>query len=959
MAKQERKLFAFNRGITSKLGLARVDVERIALSAETQTNWMPRVLGSMMLRPGLQYLLATKSNLAAKYLEFIYSASDTALIELTNLVMRVVVSDALITRPTVATAITNGTFAQTTTTATISNATPAVVTYAGADSYANGDTIAWTTTGGLPSPLAVGVNYYIINISTAANTFNLSLTSGGAAINTTTAGSGTHTLSDILGWIANDESGAASLYNASGLALTGTLTAAAIRRQTLTVAGGDQNVRHAIKVIVSRGTCVFRVGSTSTGDEYVTKTTLGRGEHSLSFIPTAASVYLQVENSTQATALVTSITMAAAGVMEVTTPWATADLTNIRISASADVIFVACSGKQQMKIERRAAQSWSCVYYEPNDGPFKVENITPAKLAPSVLTGSGVTITATGITSLFKSTDVGRLVKIRSIGQSVTQNFTANGQVSESILVTAVGSSRTFPITITGTWVATVALQRSVGDTSSWVTVASYTTNQSTTYNDALDNQTVYYRFTTTAYTSGTAVASLNYTLGSSTGIGRVTAFTNSLAVVVDVLDSFGSTTATATWSLGIWGDTEGWPSAVALTQQGRLWWGGKTWIIGSVSDGYSSFDDSIVGDSAPIIRTISFGPVDVINWLAAAGRLLIGTAGSEFMVSSSNLDELITPATFSIRPVSSLGSAQTAPAMVDNAVVFSRRGGTRVFEIDEEYKTGSLSTICPDITDSAIIEIGVQRQPDTRIHFVRTDGKVAVLILDKVEKVFCWILVETDGVIENVVVLPGTLEDSVYYVVKRTIGGVDKRYLEKWALESEARGGAINKIGDSLITYSGASTATITGLTHLEGKSVVAWGNSKPLGTYTVSGGSITLSEAVTSCYVGLSYTAQFKSAKSDPLFKRSKIDHIGLILADTHYQGLEYGQDFTTMDNLPLMEDGAAVATDYLWTDYHQDTVEFPGKWSKDSRICLRATAPKPCTVVACEIDGAANEK
>ena len=45
-----------------------------------------------------------------------------------------------------------------------------------------------------------------------------------------------------------------------------------------------------------------------------------------------------------------------------------------------------------------------------------------------------------------------------------------------------------------------------------------------------------------------------------------------------------------------------------------------------------------------------------------------------------------------------------------------------------------------------------------------------------------------------------------MYYVVKRTIGGTDYRYLEKWAFESEARGAAINKIADSFVYAAAAS---------------------------------------------------------------------------------------------------------------------------------------------------------
>jgi len=91
-------ILAFNRGMVSKLALARVDLKRTALSGEIQTNWMPRVLGSMMLRPGTNYVGSTLSDAAAKFIKFLFSTSDKALIELTDEALRIWIDDALLAR---------------------------------------------------------------------------------------------------------------------------------------------------------------------------------------------------------------------------------------------------------------------------------------------------------------------------------------------------------------------------------------------------------------------------------------------------------------------------------------------------------------------------------------------------------------------------------------------------------------------------------------------------------------------------------------------------------------------------------------------------------------------------------------------------------------------------------------------------------------------------------------------
>src|SRR3990167_8042211 len=107
---QTPAFFAFNRGIVSSLGLARTDQKRIALSAETMNNFIVRVLGSMSFRPGLAYLGATSGNNAARFLKFVFATSDVALVELTDVLMRIWINDALLERVAVTTAVTNGAF---------------------------------------------------------------------------------------------------------------------------------------------------------------------------------------------------------------------------------------------------------------------------------------------------------------------------------------------------------------------------------------------------------------------------------------------------------------------------------------------------------------------------------------------------------------------------------------------------------------------------------------------------------------------------------------------------------------------------------------------------------------------------------------------------------------------------------------------------------------------------------
>ncbi len=48
---QQTELLSFNRGVVSRLALARLDLKRLVMSAEQQTNWMPRIKTLNVARP--------------------------------------------------------------------------------------------------------------------------------------------------------------------------------------------------------------------------------------------------------------------------------------------------------------------------------------------------------------------------------------------------------------------------------------------------------------------------------------------------------------------------------------------------------------------------------------------------------------------------------------------------------------------------------------------------------------------------------------------------------------------------------------------------------------------------------------------------------------------------------------------------------------------------------------------
>lgn len=774
---------------------------------------------------------------------------------------------------------------------------------------------------------------------------------------------------DLTGWTDNDEAGSASTWSAGTLALLGNGTTGAIRDQEVTV--NEPDVVHALRIVVSRGPVLLRVGSSLGDDDYIGETTLGTGTHSLAFTPNS-NFHIRFMSRRSFTSLVDSCNVESAGTVSLPTPWVPDDLRKIRPVQSNDVIYMTCTGYQTRKIERRASGSWSVVLYEPETPPLFSLNATPITITPSALSGD-VTLTASA--ALFKSSNVGSIYRIDSVGQTVSATLTGANQFSSPIRVAGVGGQRSFGVMVTGTWAATVTLQASAAEPGNWVDVEAYTVNQSKSYDDDLDNQIIFYRIgiKTGNYTSGTANASLVYTSGSISGRARVTGFTSATVVSAVTLEDFGAITASSDWQESRWSSRRGFPSANTIFE-GRLWYGSSNRIDGSESDFFESFDEEVEGDAGPISRSIGEGPVQTINWMLPLNRLLIGTIASSANIApvkldrnnvlsgrSSSFDEPLTPSNFNLKP--------SAPGCA-----FVQRARNRLlainFNIEEnDYAETDLSISVPDLheyvpggVDRRIVHIATEYEPEKRIHCLRADGTATVCVFDRAENVICWVEIETDALIEDIAVQPGTERDRVYYSVNRD----GDRYLWKFALREECRGGTANKQADGFVHYEGTATASITGLEHLEGEEVVAWGDGVDLGTYTVREGAVALDQACEVATVGLTYQARWKSSKNafgdaagTALNQPKRIDALGLILQYTHCRGIQYGPDFETLDDLPLVEDYDELDTDTVHELYDKDSFEFPGEWSTDSRLCLVANAPRPCTVLAATLTMQTNDK
>ena len=119
-------------------------------------------------------------------------------------------------------------------------------------------------------------------------------------------------------------------------------------------------------------------------------------------------------------------------------------------------------------------------------------------------------------------------------------------------------------------------------------------------------------------------------------------------------------------------------------------------------------------------------------------------------------------------------------------------------------------------------------------------------------------------AIFEDVTTIAENGEDVPYFVVRRTINGVARRYIER--LHSRA----FDRVEDAFfvdcgLTYSGPPVTRLVGLTHLEGCEVVALSDGNVVRGLKVAGGAVNLPVAAAKVHVGLPYAAVLQTLDLD----------------------------------------------------------------------------------------------
>jgi hypothetical protein len=743
----------------------RVDDAKFQTGAAKVRNFIPMPQGPLENRAGLAFVREVKdSTKKVRLLPFTYSTTQTMVIELGAGYIRFHTQGATLGP---------GTPAAYSTTKTITGVNTGTETFtSNAHGYSNGTPVQVASTGTLPAPLVAATTYYVVNA--AANTYQLSLTATGSAIDITTAGTGTITTNHV--------------YSVGDL-------------------------------VASGGTNYYCIAT------------------SVNNTPPSVNYWYPLP----------------AGIYEIPNPYAEADLFDIHYVQSADVLTLVHPNYAPRELKRLGATSWTLTTIT-----FGADIATPGTPTVTATKGKGANIIAIDIAqdhiefdyniknvefvegdSVYISGIVGTISTLLNDKFFVIEKFHTDSKCSLVTYQTGLQVDFSPYLYTSGGIVQPMSPSDTIDNYYVVTAIASNGIDETpaSTAASATNNLAVPGAYNTISWSAVTGASRYNIYKRQSGLYGYIgqteaTSFTdNNIAPDMGISPPNVET---------VFNSSNNYPGAVSYFEQRRIFAGTTNapqtlWMTRTGTESDMSYHIPLQ-DTDRINFRVAAREANTIRHIVPLTQLLLLTSAAEWRVSPVNSD-VITPTTISVRPQSYIGANNVQPSIVNNTVVYCAARGGHIRELGYSWQasgfvTGDLSLRAAHLFDNyEISDMCYSKSPQPLLWFVSSTGYLLCLTYVPDQQVGAWSWHDTDGTFESCTTVAEGAEDRLYVVVKRTIGGVTKRYVERMASRQVTELKNCFHV-DSGLTFDGtnttATTVTVTGGT--------TWGPSEVL-TITASG--------------------------------------------------------------------------------------------------------------------------
>jgi hypothetical protein len=557
--------------------------------------------------------------------------------------------------------------------------------------------------------------------------------------------------------------------------------------------------------------------------------------------------------------------------LEVVTPYTSTDVRQLQYTQINDLMYIVHPNYQPAKLTRNSDTSWTFAAVAFKWPPLGEENIQNIQINTSGTSGA-INLHSTG--AIWAATDVGSTWQIGHAMAGASQTWTEVALGVTTANSPAIRVRGPWSLITYGTWHGEVRVVRTIYRTNVTETIRTYYAsadgqrNISTTGTEDEDCSMYIAFITGGSAGSSTPIARLEFSNAKVYGLVNITGYSGPQDVSGTVAWGLARTDATPYWSKAAFSVTEGYPRTVCLHDQRLIYGGTKRKPLsfhGSQIDDYDNFQRGVAADAA-FLFNIAANESNPIQWMVSQTKLLIGTAGDEWAVGSAKEDEALGAGNVQATQQSSFGSSYMQSKVVNEVVLFAQRQGKKIRELTYSFEKDGW--VAPDLTILAshiggkgFVEMAFCQQPDAILWTITQTGELVGMTYERDQNVVGWHRHSTDGTFESVGTIYGGQDaDEVWFCVKRTIGGVEQRYIERFDTDFRVNFDEEDKVNYIYLDAATRATSTteettVSGLDYLEGKSVGILGDGANQPERTVVSGAIELQEPVKVALVGLPY--------------------------------------------------------------------------------------------------------
>lgn len=280
-------------------------------------------------------------------------------------------------------------------------------------------------------------------------------------------------------------------------------------------------------------------------------------------------------------------------------------------------------------------------------------------------------------------------------------------------------------------------------------------------------------------------------------------------------------------------------------------------WMTKTGTESNMSMPIVTADDDAIEIR-VATRDANTILHLVPLSSLVLLTSSAE-MICTSNSSSAISQKNIMVKPQAYVGSSDVQPAIVNNIMLYVAARGNHVRELGYSYNangfvTGDLSLRAPHLFDGKkIVDMAFSASPYPVAWFVMDTGELLGFTYIPEEAIGGWHVHETDGKFKSCCVVTEYNDDRLYVVVEREINGQSVQYIERMGDM------LFNELKEAFFVDSGLTgtfeepVTSVSGLDHLEGKTVSILADGAVHPQQVVTNGQIDLEVGASVVHIGL----------------------------------------------------------------------------------------------------------